>query len=84
MCCRPLQDMSSGRLCLYMKGADSVMSKLVHYSDWLEEEVRWQLAGQAGGGSVSSPLPLPDHSAAQEGLRILIMRKKVLSETTYI
>ena len=36
----PLQDLTSGTLCLYMKGADSVMSGLVHYSDWLEEEVR--------------------------------------------
>ena len=37
--CCVLQEVPSGRLCLYMKGADSVMSQLVHYSDWLEEEV---------------------------------------------
>ena len=31
--------MSSGEITFYMKGADTVMSSIVQYNDWLEEEV---------------------------------------------
>lgn len=31
--------MSSGEIIFYMKGADTVMSSIVQYNDWLEEEV---------------------------------------------
>ena len=29
----------SGEIVFYMKGADAVMTSIVQYSDWLEEEV---------------------------------------------
>ena len=35
----PIQDSGSGEITFYMKGADTVMSRIVQYSDWLEEEV---------------------------------------------
>ena len=34
-----LQDDNSGEITFYMKGADVVMSTIVQYNDWLEEEV---------------------------------------------
>ena len=34
-----LQDRASGEILFYMKGADVVMTNVVQYSDWLEEEV---------------------------------------------
>ena len=34
-----IQDSGSGEITFYMKGADTVMSRVVQYSDWLEEEV---------------------------------------------
>ena len=34
-----IQDRGSGEITFYMKGADTVMSSIVQYSDWLEEEV---------------------------------------------
>lgn len=30
--------MQSGEICFYLKGADVVMSGIVQYTDWLEEE----------------------------------------------
>ena len=33
------QDDHTGELTFYMKGADIVMSSIVQYNDWLEEEV---------------------------------------------
>jgi len=33
-----VRDMSSGEITFYMKGADTVMSTIVQYNDWLEEE----------------------------------------------
>lgn len=33
-----VKDMSSGEITFYMKGADTVMSSIVQYNDWLEEE----------------------------------------------
>ena len=37
--CVHLQEKDSGVITFYMKGADVVMSNIVQYSDWLEEEV---------------------------------------------
>merc|ERR1719187_2913818 len=34
-----LRDTNTGEIVFYMKGADTVMSKIVQYNDWLEEEV---------------------------------------------
>ena len=34
-----LRDQSSGEIVFYMKGADTVMSSIVEYNDWLSEEV---------------------------------------------
>ena len=34
-----LQDDQTGEFLFYMKGADTVMSTIVQYNDWLEEEV---------------------------------------------
>jgi len=34
-----LRDQSSGQIVFYMKGADTVMSSIVEYNDWLSEEV---------------------------------------------
>ena len=31
--------MASGEITFYMKGADTIMSSIVQYNDWLEEEV---------------------------------------------
>ena len=35
----PLQEDKTGEIVFYMKGADIVMSSIVQYNDWLEEEV---------------------------------------------
>lgn len=43
--------MSSGEITFYMKGADTVMSSIVQYNDWLEEEVR--LLGRGGSNDIS-------------------------------
>ena len=36
------QDRTSGEILFYMKGADVVMTNVVQYSDWLEEEVGYK------------------------------------------
>ena len=36
-----MKDLSSGEITFYVKGADVVMSGIVQYNDWLEEEVRY-------------------------------------------
>ena len=33
-----VRDNQSGEITFYMKGADTVMSRIVLYNDWLEEE----------------------------------------------
>ena len=43
----------TGVITFFMKGADSVMSNIVQYSDWLEEEVR-----REGYHLADSPLSL--------------------------
>lgn len=39
-----LQDESTAEITFYMKGADAVMSTIVQYNDWLEEEVTGTLS----------------------------------------
>ena len=34
-----VRDKASGKIVLYMKGADTVMANIVQYNDWLAEEV---------------------------------------------
>ena len=34
-----LRDQSTSEILFYMKGADTVMSSIVQYNDWLAEEV---------------------------------------------
>lgn len=34
-----LQDLQTGEIIFYLKGADVVMSAIVQYTDWLDEEV---------------------------------------------
>ena len=38
-CIFPAQHKGSGEITFYMKGADAVTTSIVHYSDWLDEEV---------------------------------------------
>lgn len=57
-----VRDMSSGEITFYMKGADTIMSSIVQYNDWLEEECG---------------------NMAREGLRTLVVAKKVLTEDQY-
>ncbi len=33
------QEEETGEITFYMKGADTVMTSMVQYNDWLEEEV---------------------------------------------
>lgn len=37
--CIFIQDDQSGEIIFYLKGADVVMTSIVQYNDWLEEEV---------------------------------------------
>ena len=52
----------NGQIVFYLKGADTVMSKIVQYSDWLEEEC---------------------DNMAREGLRTLVVGRKVLTPDQY-
>lgn len=58
-----LREEQSGQLVFYLKGADVVMSSIVQYNDWLEEECG---------------------NMAREGLRTLVVAKKVLTEEQYL
>ncbi|KAF8787826.1 putative phospholipid-transporting ATPase IIB like protein [Argiope bruennichi] len=53
---------SSGDIIFFMKGADVVMSSIVQYNDWLDEECG---------------------NMAREGLRTLVVAKKVLTDEQY-
>ncbi|KAL4235196.1 ATP synthase subunit 9 [Mactra antiquata] len=57
-----LKDDQSGEIIFYLKGADVVMTSIVQYNDWLEEECG---------------------NLAREGLRTLVVAKKVLTEEQY-
>ncbi|CAH2002034.1 unnamed protein product [Acanthoscelides obtectus] len=57
-----VKDLQTGEILFYLKGADVVMSAIVQYTDWLEEEVG---------------------NMARDGLRTLVVAKKVLTEEQY-
>ncbi|KJE92835.1 E1-E2 ATPase [Capsaspora owczarzaki ATCC 30864] len=57
-----VRDLQTNQLYFYMKGADAVMSKLVQYNHWLDEECG---------------------NMAREGLRTLVVGRKLLSEADY-
>lgn len=56
------QDLQSGEIVFYLKGADVVMTGIVQYTDWLEEECG---------------------NMAREGLRTLVVARKLLTEEQY-
>merc|ERR1712223_1693412 len=58
-----VRDEKTDEIIFYMKGADVVMSSIVQYNDWLDEEV---------------------DNMAREGLRTLVVAKKLLSNDTYL
>jgi magnesium-transporting ATPase (P-type) len=58
-----LQDLQTGEIVFYLKGADVVMSPIVQYTDWLDEEVG---------------------NMARDGLRTLVVARKMLSEEQYL
>lgn len=57
-----VKEENTGEITFYMKGADVVMSTIVQYNDWLDEECG---------------------NMAREGLRTLVVAKKILSEDQY-
>ncbi|XP_038070478.1 probable phospholipid-transporting ATPase IIB [Patiria miniata] len=57
-----VREEETGQIVFIMKGADTVMSSIVQYNDWLEEECG---------------------NMAREGLRTLVVGKKVLTEDQY-
>nr|XP_039267375.1 probable phospholipid-transporting ATPase IIB [Styela clava] len=57
-----VRDTSTNEITFYMKGADVVMTNVVRYNDWLDEECG---------------------NMAREGLRTLVVAKKILSEEIY-
>ncbi|KRT85253.1 hydrolase [Oryctes borbonicus] len=57
-----VKDLQSGEIIFYLKGADVVMSSIVQYTDWLDEEVG---------------------NMAREGLRTLVVARKILTEEQY-
>nr|CAI5820217.1 unnamed protein product [Callosobruchus analis] len=57
-----VKDLQTGEILFYLKGADVVMTAIVQYTDWLEEEVG---------------------NMARDGLRTLVVAKKVLTEEQY-
>lgn len=57
------KDLQKGEIYFYLKGADVVMSGIVQYTDWLDEEVG---------------------NMAREGLRTLVVARKMLTEEQYL
>ena len=58
-----VRDQSNGEILFLLKGADTVMSSIITYSDWLQEQC---------------------DNMARQGLRTLVVSKKVLSEEQYL
>jgi phospholipid-translocating ATPase len=58
-----VKDLQTGEIVFYLKGADVVMSPIVQYTDWLDEEVG---------------------NMARDGLRTLVVARKMLSEEQYL
>ena len=86
-CHAPYQDTGSGQIVFYMKGADVVMTSKVQYNDWVEEEVCiWDVCMGClctwYTWIVSFVAPQCGNMA-REGLRTLVVGKKVLSEEQY-
>ncbi|XP_044263269.1 probable phospholipid-transporting ATPase IIB isoform X1 [Tribolium madens] len=57
-----VKDLQTGEIIFYLKGADVVMSPIVQYTDWLDEEVG---------------------NMARDGLRTLVVARKMLTEEQY-
>lgn len=57
-----VRDLQTGEIYFFLKGADVVMSGIVQYTDWLDEEVG---------------------NMAREGLRTLVIARKILTEEQY-
>uniref|UniRef100_H2Y5E2 Phospholipid-transporting ATPase n=1 Tax=Ciona savignyi TaxID=51511 RepID=H2Y5E2_CIOSA len=57
-----VKEESSGEIIFYMKGADTVMAKIVEFNDWLSEEC---------------------DNMAREGLRTLVVGKRILTQDVY-
>lgn len=57
-----VKDSQTGEITFYLKGADVVMTSIVQYNDWLNEE---------------------SGNMAREGLRTLVVAKKILTEEQY-
>lgn len=57
-----VKDLTTGEITFYLKGADMVMTSIVQYNDWLNEE---------------------SGNMAREGLRTLVVAKKVFTEDQY-
>ncbi|XP_063921880.1 probable phospholipid-transporting ATPase IIB isoform X1 [Zophobas morio] len=58
-----MKDLQTGEIVFYLKGADVVMSPIVQYTDWLDEEVG---------------------NMARDGLRTLVVARKLLTEEQYV
>jgi phospholipid-translocating ATPase len=58
-----VKDLQTGEIVFYLKGADVVMSPIVQYTDWLDEEVG---------------------NMARDGLRTLVVARKMLTEEQYL
>ncbi|CAH0550461.1 unnamed protein product [Brassicogethes aeneus] len=58
-----VRDVQTGKIYFYLKGADVVMSAIVQYTDWLDEEVG---------------------NMARDGLRTLVVARKMLTEEQYL
>ncbi|RZC39817.1 E1-E2 ATPase and/or Hydrolase like2 domain containing protein [Asbolus verrucosus] len=58
-----VKDLQTGEIFFYLKGADVVMSPIVQYTDWLDEEVG---------------------NMARDGLRTLVVARKILTEEQYL
>lgn len=71
-----VQDETTDEISLLMKGADTVMSGMVQYNDWLEEECSNMAREGTFARFRNSVFYLVKHSS---GLRTLVVAKRVLS-----
>jgi phospholipid-translocating ATPase len=68
-----IRDKQTGDITFYMKGADTVMAKIVQYNDWfgvLIQSINIRLEEECG-------------NMAREGLRTLVIARKRISEEHY-
>lgn len=77
-----VKDESTQHIVFYLKGADSVMTSIVQYNDWLDEEVICQflLVKKCvfDFGNI-----LKCENMAREGLRTLVVAKKDITSEVY-